>query len=231
MLYRKAMQANDVNVSRVLQKMEVERLKGRLVSQACNYVIQSLNKITGYGDCRIVKSDASGLSGTRLFSGTLKVTARVADKGNVKTLEIPIEVGSSSLNLPKLSIIASKLAEIVVEDTLHKSVGEKVVKQLKDIQAKADAAKKTSEDAAAKRAADREEKGKEVILPGSTSGASAVPQAQVSKELIYSKAMLPANLVAGDIIPLSGRRYKLTEAKSNMQAGVSTDWILVLQES
>ena len=240
-MYRKATDAESAKMSNVMQSMEKERLKGKVVANVSHDIIKMLGNITGSVDCKIAKSDTSDLKGNKAFSGTLKITASVTDKGYLKVIEIPIGIVGSVHTLPSVEVVKQKLASVVIENPIHRSVGEKVAENLKNIEARE---KKIAEDtkvASDKRVEERkveagvdveavkEKEGKEVTLPNG--GFSYVPYAEVASTITYSKTALPLSIVEGDTICVAGRRYKVMEGKDAMNSeGKSSTWVLVLEK-
>lgn len=227
----KEMTNNSFELANVMKRMEVERLKSRIVSSASNSVINVLNKTTQANTCKIVKSDISKIEGTRLFNGLLKITASVIDKGLLKTLEIPIKIENSNFTLPNESILNQKLAEVQAENKIKTKADSLVKTQLDLIENKY----KKQEADSLKAAKERDDirkgvkiEAKEVKEP--SGGASSVPSAYVAREITYPKANLPSTLKAGDEYEISGRKYEVSEAPSVFNADKSPNWVLRLKQ-
>lgn len=224
---RKFMQTDPVNFSEVLKKIEIERLKGRIVSSASRGIIEVLNNFTRSVDCKVIKSDVTKLEGDKIFSGLLILTASVTDKGIPKVLDVPIQVENSFFKLPNEKVINIKLAEAKIKDDIKAETAKRVEKLVEQIDKREAKIKKESEDNRKKRELERQ--GKDVTLPAG--GVSGVPSADIAEQIRYPKVDLPLSLVEGDTITISGRKFKVTEGVNSFQgAQPSTEWILILQK-
>lgn len=223
-MIRKSVSPVSSVVRQAMNSLESNRLKSNLVNQASKLVVKMLNGITKSPFTKVVSSSVEGLKGDRNFEGTLNLKVAATDKGNQKVLDIPITVKNSSISLPDAKIVAKNLSDIKVEDTLHKSVLEKVHSGMELIYKREEKAALE----ASKKEADK--KAKEVNDINNPSGSSAIPNAMVAQQITYPKANLPIDLKAGDVISLSGRKYLLSEGKPGMGAvKASSEWILTLQ--
>ncbi len=235
MALRKATITDNTKVKMAMARIETERLKGKIVSQASHDTIKVLQGLTGSTDCKIIKADTTGLQGNRAFSGILKITSSITDRGYLKQIEIPIEVAGSVAKTPSPEILRKKLDDIVVEDTLHKSIAEKVASSLKEIDEREKKIAEDSKKAAEQREAERKavtesstKEAKEVSLP--SGGFSYVPSAEVASTLTYSKTALPQSIVVGDVLNIAGRKYLISEGTDALNNGTSSTWILTLQK-
>jgi hypothetical protein len=226
----KSLRTDSVNLSSILKKMEVQRLKGKIVSSAVSKLISTINSIAGSVDCKIVKSNTDKLSGDRLFNGILVLSTSVTDKGTRKSIDVPVRVTNSVPTIPSKPMIERKLAQIENTNSAEKRfahLSENVVKAITEREEKV---KKIAEENKTKKEETKEKKAEEVKLP--SGGFTYVPSANVAKTIRYPKANLPQSIKAGDTIDVGGRKYKVEDGLNSFQgAQPSTEWNLVLQES
>lgn len=216
----------DYNVKTMMENAETARLKGRLASNASNQAVKVLKAITGASNCKIVKADISGLSGDRVFSGTLRVTASIVDKGDVKEISIPFMVEKSTVKSPDQYIIKKKLASIQPKTSRHLDEVSRMNKVVAEMKVKDELYDKEN-DELIKDSPLFEKGAKEIEIP--SSGINT-PEKDIVKSMLYEKVNLPDDTEAGDVININGRKWAVEEGVADFGQASATTWNLKLIE-
>lgn len=139
MISRKVMVTHPMDVKAAMAKVESTRLKGKIASRVSNALIQVLTKLTGCSTVKISHTNTEALQSVSnsglIYSGLMKVTASVVDKGYAKSIEIPIEVKNSEFTLPDSKILQNKIASIKVTDRLHDMTVARVASHISRLEA------------------------------------------------------------------------------------------------
>ena len=217
---------NSVNVKDMMDSAKIARAKSKIVSSACGQVVKLLNEITGSNHTKIAKSNTDGLKGDRLFTGIMRIEARTIDKGESKTISIPIQIENSVIKSMDKYIVKKKLSAIEPTNSRHLMSDDRMASQISEFKTKEAELAKESE------AVDKESKilnAKEIEVPSQV-GNGNTPDKDMVKSMEYEKVNLP-DATIGDIITIGSKVWKIEgEVPNAFGQAESSKWQLVLQE-
>jgi len=220
-----------IDVENAMHRAAEHRIKSKVVASASGAVAKVLNSITGSVDCKIVSSDVSGLTPSpnmRVYSGILRITASVTDKGDRKEINIPVTVTNSVIGKVDQYIVKKKLSSIAPKSDRHMVSDERMSAQIAEQQRK-EAEYAKEEEALIKESKILSKEAKEVQVP-TQAGGITTPDGKMTKVMTVEKVNYPQDIEAGDILSIGGKRWSVSDATSSFGQEESSKWVITLIE-